>query len=84
MTKQQAPDLPALLKAVGDARSEVEVARRGRAAPGSTPAAAEQRLLLAALEKYAAGLEHHGRPMPYRLRDEMAMYRSMFSIRRPS
>lgn len=78
MTDQQAWDLSTLLEAVCMARAEVEGARRARA-PGSAAVAAEQRLLLAALERYAAALNHHGRPMPYRMRDEMAMYRSMFA-----
>jgi hypothetical protein len=82
MTNQQSHDLPALLRAVNTARSDVEAARRTRAAPGTVPAAAEQRLLLEALERYVDGLAQHGQPVPYRLRDEMALYRSMFNIRR--
>jgi hypothetical protein len=80
----QPTDLPELLNAVGIARRNVETARRGRAAPGTSAADAEQRLLLVAIEEYAAGLAEHGSPMPYRLRDEMALYRSMFAIRRRS
>lgn len=82
MTDQKSWDLSALLRAVRAARSELEDARRAKASPGSSTVAAEQRLLLAALEQYAAGLTHHGRPMPYRMRDEMTIYRAMFSVRR--
>jgi hypothetical protein len=82
MTDQKSRDLSALLRAVCAARSEVEDARRAKWSPGSSAVAAEQRLLLAALDRYAAALTHHGRPLPYRIRDEVAMYRAMFSTRR--
>jgi hypothetical protein len=82
MTDQKSRDLSALLQAICAARSEVEDARRAQASPGSATVAAEQRLLLAALEQYADALAHLGRPLPYRMRDEVAMYRAMFSIRR--
>jgi hypothetical protein len=78
----QSWDLSALLRAVCAARSEVEVARRTKASLGSPAVAAEQRRLLAALERYAAALTHHGRPLPYRMRDEVTMYRAMFSTGR--
>lgn len=84
MTDQKSKDLSALLRAVCAARLEVQDARRAKASPGSSTVAAEQRLLLAALEQYAAALTHHGTPMPYRMRDEVAMYRAMFSTRRPT
>lgn len=83
MTDQVSWDLSALLEAVCTARSEVEDARRAKSSPGSSAVAAEQRLLLAALERYAAALAHHGRPLPYRMRDEVAMYRAMFGTGRP-
>jgi hypothetical protein len=82
MTDQKSWDLSALLRAVCAARSDVDDVRRAKAPPGSAAVAAEQRLLLAALEQYAAALTRHGRPMPYRMRDEMAMYRAMFSSTR--
>ncbi|QBX56752.1 hypothetical protein EXE58_15660 [Nocardioides seonyuensis] len=82
MTDQTSTNLSVLLRAVSAARSEVEDARRLRAAPGSAPVAAEQRVLLEALEQYAAALSRQGSPMPYRMRDELAMYRAMFSTRR--
>jgi hypothetical protein len=82
MTDEAAWDLSALSRAVRLARTDVETARRATRTPGLAPGAAEQRVLLAALERYAAALAHHGRPMPYRLRDEMAMYRTMFDTPR--
>jgi len=82
MTNEQMHHLSALRRAVDGARSEVEEARRGKARPGSSAADPAQRSLLAALEQYAAALTRHGRPVPYRLRDELAMYRAMFNIRR--
>ncbi|HEY6934399.1 MAG TPA: hypothetical protein VI452_13460 [Marmoricola sp.] len=81
MTNQNSRDLSALLQAVCAARLEVEDARSAKGSPGSSAVAAEKRLLLAALERYAAALTHHGRPLPYRMRDEVAMYRAMFSPR---
>ena len=78
MTDQPSWDLSALLRAVGAARSGVEDARRAKVSLGASRVALEQRLLLAALEQYAAALAHHGRPLPYRMRDEVAMYRAMF------
>ena len=83
MTDQRSRELSALLRDVCAARSEVEDARRAKWSPGSLAVAAEQRLLLAALERYAAALAHHGRPLPYRMRDEVAMYRGMFGTGRP-
>jgi hypothetical protein len=83
MTDQESRDLSALAQAVRAARTDVEDARRAKGSPGSSAVAAEQRLLWAALEQYAAALTHHGRPMPYRMRDEVAMYRAMFSNGRP-
>jgi len=82
MTDQKSRDLSELLLAVCAARSDVADARRARWLPGSSAVATEQRLLLAALERYAAALTQHGTPMPYRMRDEVAMYRAMFSTRR--
>jgi hypothetical protein len=78
MASQKSGDLSVLLRAVRTARSDVEDARHARPTPGSNLAAAEQRLLLSALERYVAALTSHGNPVPYRLRDEMAMYRAMF------
>ena len=82
MTYERPHDLVALLLAVTRARSRVDRERtRGRLRGAAT---SEQRLLLAALEAYAAALTTHGHPMPYRMRSELAMYRAMCdSTRRP-
>jgi hypothetical protein len=42
-----------------------------------------QQALLTALETYAAALLVRGSPVPYRLHNELAMYRAMFNTRRP-
>jgi hypothetical protein len=72
----QAPDLRTLLEAVASARSQLETAR---ATPSGrhTSAASAQRDLLAALEQYAEALRKIGRPVPYRLRDELHLYRRL-------
>ena len=82
MTDQTFEDLAGLLQAVCLARSEVENARRLKWTPGRSTGALEQRLLWGTLEQYAAALTDRGRPLPYRLRDEVAMYRAMFSTAR--
>lgn len=84
MPDPRSVDLSVLLRAVCVARSEVNEARHAKASPGSSRTATEQRMLLTALERYAAALTSRGSPMPYRMRDEMAMYRAMFgSPRQP-
>lgn len=83
MTHHHSRDLSALLRAVNAARSQLDDARRARSSPPFSAVAAEQQALLAALERYAAALTRLGRPLPYRLRDEVAMYRAMFSASRP-
>lgn len=82
MTDQTSKDLAGLLQAIFVARSEVESARRLKWSPGPSTVAVEQRLLWGALERYAAALDHQGRPLPYRMRDEVAIYRAMFSTGR--
>ena len=84
MTIKHAQDMPALLRAVLRARSEVHGARRAKSAPGTRREVPEQQALLTALETYAAALLVRGSPVPYRLHNELAMYRAMFNIRRPS
>lgn len=65
------------------ARSTLESARTQRSLPGV--ASLEQRGLLKALEEYAVALTSQGHPMPYRMRNELVMYRTMFdSARRPT
>jgi hypothetical protein len=82
MTDPRAHELSARLQAVCLARSEVDHARHATPPRGLASAVAEQRLLLAALEQYEDALIHHGNPTPYRMRDELALYRGMFNIRR--
>jgi hypothetical protein len=43
--------------------------------PRSTAVSAARADLLSALERYAASLTHHGRPIPYELRDELHLLR---------
>ena len=82
MTEEGSWDLSALSRAVAVARSDLGRARSANGALGSASVATEQRQLLTALERYAAALDHHGSPLPYRMRDEVAMYRTMFDPRR--
>jgi hypothetical protein len=77
----EVPALTELLRAVIDARREVDDTRRRQARAGSPVALEKQQELLSALEDYSTELARRGQPLPYRLRDEVAMYRSMF---RPS
>jgi hypothetical protein len=83
VTIKHAQDTPALLRAVLRARSEVHGARGAKSAPGMGFGVTEQRALLTALETYTAALLLRGSPVPYRLHNELAMYRAMFNIRRP-
>ncbi len=69
--------LQRLLAEVDTARASVFRERRGsRHFSGWTPA---RWALLGALEDYAAGLASAGRPMPYRMRTELAVYRQLVS-----
>jgi hypothetical protein len=72
----QAFELEVLLRAVTRARDALERART----QGSSRATAqsEQRELLAALAAYAVALTRLGHPVPYRMRNELALYRAMF------
>jgi hypothetical protein len=63
------------LAQVEDARGSVSQERRGdRHLSAWTPA---RRALLGALEDYAAGLASAGRPIPYGMRDELAIHRQL-------
>ena len=84
MSDQPTQNLSALLRAVTVARSDVADARRTSAPGASSAVTAEQRVLLAALERYVAALNHRASPVPYRLRAETALYRSMFGTDGPS
>jgi hypothetical protein len=71
----QVLQLDRLLAQVDDARESVFRERRGnRHFSAWTPA---RWALLSALEEYAAGLASAGRPMPYRMRDELAIHRRL-------
>jgi hypothetical protein len=83
VTIMQARDLSALLREVLRARSEVHGARGAKSTPAMRSGVTEQQALLTALETYAAALLLRGSPVPYRLHNELAMYRAMFNIRRP-
>lgn len=76
-------DLAALWRAVAAARREVNDARRRQSAPGILGPAVKQQELLLALEDYAAELSRRGQPRPYRLHNELMMYRLMFHPHRP-
>lgn len=75
-------DLPALFRAVTAARDAVEEARR-RPASGAPSAARKQEELWWALERCAVEVGRRGQPFPYRLRNEVTMYRLMFGTRGP-
>jgi hypothetical protein len=68
--------LDSLLRRVHEARSRLDLQR---AAPMKrhTSTVDARRELLAALESYAAALESAGRPVPYRIRDELHLYRGL-------
>jgi hypothetical protein len=71
----QVAQLDRLLAQVGSARESLLRERRGnRHFSAWTPA---RRALLTALEEYAAGLAAAGRPMPFRMRDELAIHRQL-------
>jgi hypothetical protein len=74
----QVHHLRTLSTAVAKARCDVDVARQRPSSPGAAGAAGKQRELLSALESYAAELSRRGQPLPYRLRNEVTMYRLMF------
>ena len=65
-----------LLEAITTARARLDATR---AAPGGHRSARgdAQRDMLAALERYASALNEAGRPLPYRLRDELRLYRGL-------
>lgn len=76
MSQGQSHDLMMSLRAVSRARSTLDSARTQRSLRGA--ATSEQRMLLAALEGYAVALTICGHPMPYKMRGELAMYRTLF------
>jgi hypothetical protein len=75
--RPESPDhgrLAALLAEIGHARDRLDVARSGTRPSEQLPV---RRELLAALEAYAAALASCGAPLPYRLRDEIELYRGL-------
>ena len=65
-----------LIDALNLAHSKVNALRSDRGSPHLVAAAAQGELL-GALENYAAALGRAGQPVPYRLRDELAMHRML-------
>lgn len=65
-----------LLREVNRARVRVRE-NRGTGAQRSWDNQRVQRELLVALEEYVAALSARGRPVPYRLRDELHLYRTL-------
>jgi len=79
----QAPELSVLLDQVDEARTRL----RQEAGPPHAlhPEAASARVaLLVALEAYAGALAAMGWPLPYRLRDELFLYRRISGPVRPA
>ena len=76
----QVGDLPALLDTVVAARHQLADRRQTQTAlhPQSVAARSD---LLAALEAYVGALALTGRPVPYRLRDELFLYRRISGSR---
>lgn len=69
-------DLPRLLLDVTTARDHLNHERA--ASPRRPPEVLAARAdFLAALERYASALKDTGRPLPYRLRDELHLHRSL-------
>ena len=76
--------IPLLLEDVNTARARM--GRDRNSLQGLYPEASSARVaLLAALEDYAAAVTKAGWPLPYRLRDELVLYRRLTATgRRPS
>jgi hypothetical protein len=72
----QVTELPGLLDEVTNARNHLADERGAGSALAAYTLAARANLL-AALEVYASALEFTGRPLPYRLRDELHLYRRL-------
>jgi hypothetical protein len=73
-------ELPGLLDEVSNARDHLADERGAGSALAAYTASARANLL-AALEVYAAALEATGRPLPYRMRDELHLQRRMSGSR---
>lgn len=81
MTAPSTPDLPALARAVRDGRAAVAVARARAPRSGIAAPAGEQMTLLIAMETYVSALASLGLPVPYRLHNDLDLYRAIFGIR---
>jgi hypothetical protein len=68
--------LDCLLQHVHEARSRLDL-QRSEPMKRHTSTVDARRDLLAALESYAAALGSAGRPVPYRIRDELHLYRGL-------
>ena len=76
-------ELEVLLRAVTRARAALDLTRTQGSSREMTQS--EQRELLAALAAYVVALTRLGHPVPYRMRNELAMYQAMFDpTRRPN
>jgi hypothetical protein len=73
----RARDLHSLLRAVNDARTELERHRTGPDQGGRAAVTTAQQKFRHALEAYAAAAATHGLPLPHRLRVELNMYRCL-------
>lgn len=79
MSRGQPQDLIQSVRAVKRARSDVCLARQRRAS--RLESMERQKQLLWALEGCAASLARHGHPVPYRMRSDIAMYRTLLISR---
>jgi len=70
------PDLKRLSAAVERAREHLATERAASPTPGSNGGSARGELL-DALERYVDALARAGRPVPYRLRDELRLNRGI-------
>lgn len=73
---QSVLSLPGLLETVLRARQGL-TEQRGSERPLPADVQAARAVLLAALERYASALEGAGRPIPYRMRDELQLSREL-------
>jgi len=74
--RNRVSELPALLRAVTDARENVHEERCG-AGTLHVQVSSSRLVLHRALEAYAAAVATTGWPLPYRLRDELYLYRRL-------
>ena len=78
MSQMRRPDggrVDRTLRELNHARDRLQRSRRG-----GGPRGEEQQLraeLILALEKYADAVAASGQPLPYRVRDELALYRGL-------